>query len=329
MVTESEWLLADIGGTNARFAIATRSTILCNKIYPTRRYPDLMEALDTFLRKECEGRKPVMAALALAGPVLGDVVRLTNVDWICDKNLIKQQFKLEHIEIVNDFEAVAYALNRLASDDVSILQQGEKSPHHPMLVIGPGTGLGVAALVPHDDGFKAVPTEGGHIRYAPANTRESQMISIIAREHQFVTAEHLISGPGLVNIYKALCDMSNKIDQALEPLEPADIVAFARAGDAIAKDTLEEFAAIFGSFTSQIALSYNALGGLYMAGGVLQKIGQDFDTMRFLNRFATNPKMANLLRRIPIVRVNADIPAFMGLQWLLDHKESKQRGLIK
>jgi glucokinase len=191
------------------------------------------------------------------------------------------------------------------------------SPTHPMVVMGPGTGLGAAALVPYEGGFKAVPTETAHTRYAPANTNESEMIKIIGREHLFVSAEHLISGPGLVNIYKALCLMADQLEKLSTKIEPVDVVDRARVGDKIAKQTLQEFAAIFGSFASQMALSYNALGGVYLAGGVLQKIGQDFDDVRFLNRFATNPKMASLLSRIQVTRVNADIPAFRGLHWLL------------
>ena len=146
------------------------------------------------------------------------------------------------------------------------------------------------------------------------------MVKIVGREHLFVSSELLISGPGLVNIYRALCMMADQPDKVPTRIEPSEVVTRARAGDSLAKQTLQEFAAIFGSFASQMALSYNALGGVFLAGGVLQKIGRDFDDARFLNRFTTNPKMAHLLSRIAVTRVNANIPAFNGLHWLLKQR---------
>jgi glucokinase len=314
------FLLADIGGTNARLAVCgsgADSSLLNTQIYQVRENPTLLGTLERFIKDDCAGMRIVGAAIAVACPVIGDVVQLTNSDWVCDKNAIIKLLGTPNVTVVNDFEAVAYALNTLTPTDVTVMQQGVKSAHHPMLVMGPGTGLGIAALIPYDGGFKAVPTEAGHSRYAPANTKESEMVKIVSRDLLFVSSESLISGPGLVNIYRALCTMADQIDKIPARLEPAEIVTRARAGDSLAKQTLQEFSAIFGSFASQMALSYNALGGVFLAGGVLQKIGQDFDDGRFLNRFTTNPQMAALLSRIPITRVNTNIPAFNGLHWLL------------
>lgn len=321
------FLLADIGGTNARLALCRAglgedAEFLVTQIYQVRENPTLIGALKLFLKERCVGLKIVAASIAVACPVIGDVVQLTNSDWICDKKAIIRLLGTSDVTIINDFEAVAYALNTLGPADIAVMQQGMKSSQYPMLVMGPGTGLGIAALIPYDGGFKAIPTEAGHSRYAPANTNESEMVKIVGRERLFVSSESLISGPGLVNIYRALCTMADQADKVPIRIEPAEVVARARAGDSIAKQTLQEFAAIFGSFASQLALSYNALGGVYLAGGVLQKIGRDFDEGRFLNRFATNPTMASLLSRIPVMRVNADIPAFNGLRWLVREKSA-------
>ncbi|MGB9152829.1 MAG: glucokinase [Alphaproteobacteria bacterium] len=314
------FLLADIGGTNARLALCGSgpdTPLIATQIYQVRENPTLIGTLRHFVQHHGVGMKVVRAAIAVACPVIGDIVQLTNSDWICDKNAIIKLLGTPDVIVINDFEAVAYALNTLAPTDITVMQQGLKSSQHPMLVMGPGTGLGIAALIPYDGGFKSVPTEAGHTRYAPANTNESEMVKIVGRELLFVSSESLISGPGLTNIYRALCTMADQLDKIPTRIEPAEVVTRARAGDSLAKQTLQEFAAIFGSFASQMALSYNALGGVYLAGGVLQKIGQDFDDARFLNRFTTNPTMANLLSRIPVTRVNANIPAFNGLQWLL------------
>ena len=330
-MTSDVFLLADIGGTNARLALCgtgTDTPVLATHIYQVRENPTLIGTLKHFLEHHCEGKKIVRAAIAVACPVIGDIVQLTNSDWVCDRSAIVKLLGTPDVIVINDFEAVAYALNTLAPTDVTIMQQGMKSPHHPMLVMGPGTGLGVAALIPYEGGFKAVPTEAGNTRYAPANANESEMVKIVGRELLFVSSESLSSGPGLANIYRALCMMADRIDKVSARIEPAEVVARARAGDSLAKQTLQEFAAIFGSFASQMALSYNALGGVFLAGGVLQKIGQDFDDARFLNRFTTNPKMAGLLNRITVTRVNARIPAFNGLRWLLKqrHESKKARG---
>ncbi len=313
-------LLADIGGTNARFALATAVDIVISKTYAVRQYPRLTDALQVFLHEECGGVPIAQAAFAVAGPVIGAVVPLTNSDWVCDKAALAQFLGGAQVTVVNDFEAVAWALLRLRDDDITVLQKGQRSLQHPMLVMGPGTGLGVAALVPYEGGFKAVATEAGHTRYAPANNDERKLIDRIARQHIFVTAEHLISGPGLVNIYQALAETH---DEAVT--EPADVVKRARGGAAQAHEALNLFAAVFGSFASQTALSYAALGGVYLTGGVLQKIGADFAADRFLQRFATNPKMAHMLQRMPVIRIERAIPAFAGLQPLLDQQSSKHQ----
>lgn len=305
-------LLADIGGTNARFALATAADIVISKTYAVRQYPRLTDALQVFLHEECGGVPIAQAAFAVAGPVLGAVVPLTNSDWVCDKAALARELGVPEVAVVNDFEAVAWALLRLRDNDLTMLQKGLPAADQPMLVMGPGTGLGVAALVPCAGGFKAVATEAGHTRYAPANNDERKLVDRIGRQHIFVTAEHLISGPGLTNIYQALSETPD-----VAAVEPAAIVMRARDGVGQAREALNMFAAIFGSFASQTALTYAALGGVYLTGGVLQKIGADFAVDRFLQRFATNPKMAPLLQRIPVVRIDRDIPAFDGLQAML------------
>ncbi len=311
-------ILADIGGTNARFALASRDGIAASKIYPVRRYPRLTDALQAFIAEVGGGAVLRRAALAVAGAKLDETIRPTNSDWVCDRDEVAQLLGLarDQVTIINDFAAVAWALNSLQPKDVTVLQAGQKSAEHPMLVMGPGTGLGMAALVPlvspHGRGWTAVAAEAGHTRYAPANNDERKLVDQIARKHIFVTPENLISGPGLVNIYRALSATPD-----LQVYEPADVVARARAGETRAHEALRNFAAIFGSFASTAALHYLALGGIYLTGGVLQKIGADFSVDRFLQRFNTNPLVSDMLQRMPVLRVETEIPAFAGLQFLL------------
>ncbi len=310
-------ILADIGGTNARFAVLDeKGEIKQVKIYSVRENPTLIGALLNYRDTQCQDYKIIALALAVAGPVLGDVVALTNSDWVCDRQQIMKEFSTNSVFILNDFEAVAMAIIGLKPEDVQIVQAGEKSSRHPMIVMGPGTGLGVAALKPilSTGGFEAITTESGHTRYSPANDRERNLIRFLSRSLNFVRAEDLISGPGLVNLYQANCQL---VSETPKSCVPADVVQWAHEGDNLCRQVLDDFAAIFGSFASQIALSYNALGGIYLTGGVLEKIGTDFDQKRFLERFATNPTMSNLLNRIPVFRVMSDIPAFAGLRVVL------------
>jgi len=313
-------ILADIGGTNARFALLDETGNTAHvEIYQVRENPSLIGALKNFRDKHGQDYQIVALALAVAGPVLSDVVKLTNSDWVCDRQEIAKEFATDSVFILNDFEAVAVAVSDLQPSDIQTLQVGEKSLRHPMIVMGPGTGLGVAALKPIQatGGFEAITTESGHTRYPSANDRENSLIGFLSRSLNFVRAEDLISGPGLVNLYQANCHL---VSETPKPYAPADVVNNARAGDNLCKQVLDDFAAIFGSFASQIALSYNALGGIYLTGGVLEKMGSDFNQKRFLQRFTTNPTMSGLLSRIPVYRVLSDIPAFAGLKTVLKGK---------
>ncbi|MFA6280598.1 MAG: glucokinase [Bdellovibrionales bacterium] len=306
-------LLADIGGTNARFAVVDEKGAVSRiKIYAVRENPTLMGALESYRKEECADLSIKAVAMAIAGPILGDRVPLTNSDWVCDKTEIANAVGTPHVFILNDFEAIAVAIGSMKAEDTIVLQTGQPLDFAPRLVMGPGTGLGIAALKPvQGGGFEAIRTEGGHVRYAPANDREHQMIRLLSRELSFVSAEDLISGPGIVNLYKANCML---VGEAPELSDPAAIVQASREGNPLCKQVLGDFAAIFGSVASQMALSYIALGGVYLTGGVLEKLGADFDQSRFLERFATNPKMASLLARAPVYRVKASIPAFEGLE---------------
>jgi len=310
-------ILADIGGTNARFAILEETGEIGHvQIYAVRENPTLLGALFAFRKQHCQNHEIVALALAVAGPVLSDVVELTNSDWVCDRAEIAKAFATEHVFILNDFEAIAMAIVDLKAEDVQPIQVGEKSMIHPMLVMGPGTGMGVAALkpIPGCDEFLAVTTEAGHTRYAPANERERNIVRFLSRSLNFVSAENLVSGPGLVRLYEANCHL---VSEEAVLHEPAEVVAKAMEGDNMCRQVLDDFAAIFGSFASQLALSYIALGGIYLTGGVLGKMGTSFNQRRFLERFATNPAMSKMLDRMPVLRVVADIPAFAGLRVVL------------
>lgn len=314
----ASFLLADIGGTNARFSLvpAGEGEATVTEIYQVRENPTFIDALKKFCDEKAKGHNIAAAAIAIAGPVLGETVKLTNSPWIADKKEIQKVLSTERVYLFNDFEAAALAVPGMPDEETDTLQVGEKSDTHPFLVLGPGTGLGVAAVAKTGERkIRPFATEAGHTRYAPADEREERIVAILACElGGFVAAEHLISGPGLVRLFKANCALAEK---PFAPCEPAEIVTRARRAEEVCRQTLDDFSSMLGSFASRMALSWLALGGVYLTGGVLQKLGDDFRADLFLKRFHANPAMPHLLTRMPVRRIQAEIPAFKGLRTFL------------
>lgn len=321
MTTSLYHLLADIGGTNARFAmLSPTGQVEKITIYPVREIATLAKALQRYVN-EVVGERPLGGmALAVAGPVRGHRVQLTNSDWVCDRDEVAALIRApqERVFIVNDFEAIALAIQTLSDDALHVIQKGAPDPQGPRVVMGPGTGLGICGLDVLPNGRVAArPTEAGHIAYAPANAREADLVDILSQMlGVMVTAEHLISGPGLVNLYKAVSARAGSVID--DTMTPAGVVTAAGHGDNICKMVVDDFSAMFGSYASTIALTRNATGGLYLCGGVLGKLDGLFNAKRFLKRMNTNPAMSHLLMQMPVYVVTEDIPAFAGLGCLLD-----------
>ncbi|MBV8061737.1 MAG: ROK family protein [Alphaproteobacteria bacterium] len=313
-------LMADIGGTNARFSILTPDGQIEDvKVYQVRETATLAKALRSYISDVVGNRTLGGMALAVAGPVRGDRVKLTNSDWVCDRDEVAELINAprERVFIANDFEAIALAIGNMPINKLQVVQKGDPDPHGNRVVMGPGTGLGVCGLDCLPDGTTiARPTEAGHIPYAPANAREADLVDILSQIlGTMVTAEHIISGPGLVNLYKAVSTRAGgKID---DTMTPARVVEAALSGDSICKMVVDDFAAMFGSYASIIGLTRNATGGLYLCGGVLGKLDGLFNPKRFTKRMNTNPVMSHLLMQMPVYIVTEDIPAFAGLKCLL------------
>lgn len=311
------FLVADIGGTNARFALLEPATgdAFASHIYQVAEHGQLRDALGLFLNSYLGAHTITAAALAIAGPVLSETVKLTNCPWVCDKREIAGLLRTNNVYLFNDFEAVALAIPSLRPHDLETLQAGGDYPHQPMVIMGPGTGLGVAGFV-MDEAPRAFATESGHIRYAPADAKEEALLATLKEEIGFISAECLLSGPGLINIYKACCRVQQK-----EILfdHPARLVEAAQKGDALACEVTDLFSAILGRHAATMALTWKAVGGLYLCGGVLGKLGGLFNRSLFLSAFNENPAMKQLLALVPVHRVLVDIPAFRGLYTYLSH----------
>jgi len=307
-----DMLLADIGGTNVRFAaLRGDGRIEGHEAWLTALYPDFGAAVKAYA--ELTGlRLPLAgAAVCAAGPVVGDAIKLTNCPWTISKAEIAAATG-GRANLVNDFAAVAHALPVLAAADVVQIGGGAPLAHAPKVALGPGTGLGVASAVFDGARWVAVPGEGGHVDLAPTNDRELAIVYQLMRERGHVAAEDAVSGPGLEALYLAIAALDGVSFKA-KPIA-ADIAKAARAKtDAVAVEAVSLFTGWLGSVAGDLALTVGAQGGVYIAGGIVAQWGELFDAKLFRRRFEAKGRIKYFLEPIPCYLVTAKDLAFRGL----------------
>ena len=296
-------LLGDIGGTHSRFALLGDDGRPAQaRAYDNDDFDGFEAVIARYLQ---EGNaKPTVAVLAVAAAAIGPEVALTNRDWRFRLADVKARFGLTRIHVVNDFEAQAWALPLLAGDDLQHIGGPTEMGQGPKVVLGPGTGLGVAALIPARDGWFAVPTEAGHVSFGPANADEDEVFARL-RETSRLKAELVLSGPGLQRLHLAA-------HPGTPFLAAAAIVAAARSGDAAALATTRLFLRLLGRFAGDMALVFKATGGVYVTGGVAQGLGNDFDIAVFREAFEAHPPYGELLARIPTNLIVRRQPGLLG-----------------
>ncbi len=308
-------LLADIGGTNARFTLVSGTAMEPITCLPVDEHPDVDSALHAFLGSVAGNDPPRSAAFACAGPVVGERVELTNSDWRVDCGELKDTFGFDDVILINDFAAVAWALPNLKAPDLLPVGGGRAVAGNPSVVIGPGTGLGVAAYIPTQAGGHVVVGEGGHVTMPAADDRETDVICRLRRHFGHVSAERLLSGDGLVHLYEA----NAAIDGTAAPVRTAPSITEAgMAGDCLSsRAALDMFCAMLGTVAGDAALSFGALGGVYIAGGIAPKIAEYFAESAFRGRFEAKGRFHDYLARIPTWIVTHPEPAFLGLAHVL------------
>lgn len=312
-------LVGDIGATNARFALldqegrAERVRVLACDDYPT-----LEDALAAYLAEDGNTEMPREAALAVASPVTADAVTLTNHPWSFTISGVKRHFALERLLVVNDFTANALAVPHLKPEERFAVGGGAPVAAAPIGVLGPGTGLGVSGLVPGGDGWIALAGEGGHATLAPGDERESIVLDRMRRRFDHVSAERALSGQGLVNLYNILAEIEG---QPAAPFTPAQI-ADRHIGESepLARAALAMFCALLGTVAGNLALILGARGGVYIAGGIVPRLGASFAESAFRERFEAKGRFRPYLAAIPTYVVTHPIPAFLGLTKLLEGK---------
>lgn len=302
-------LLGDVGGTHARFALETApGSIAGVRVLHTGDHPDIAAALRAYLAQEGIA-SPRHAAIAIANPVEGDRVSMTNHDWSFSIEALRREFGFDTLRVINDFTALALALPFLGEDGRRQIGGGAARPRAAIGLVGPGTGLGVSGLIPAGEGWTPLASEGGHVSFSPADERELAVLQFAWREHAHVSAERLVSGPGLELVQRAL---AARAGAPVEPLDAPQIVARALAGDERCRDSVDCFCAMLGTVASNLALTLGALGGVYVGGGIVPRLGEHFDRSPFRARFEAKGRFSAYLERIPTYLITAPHPAFTG-----------------
>jgi glucokinase len=305
-------LVADLGGTNARFAILSETSPKLTWFPPvqTARFDRVEEAILAALAGGAAA-VPRSALLAVAGPVIGDTVRLTNCPWVIDSRRLIEAMGLAAVGMVNDFEALALSLPLLAPGEYDTIGTGEFLPGATKLVVGPGTGLGAAGLVARGGRWIPLPGEGGHIDFAPRTERDAAIGQALLKEAGRVSAETVISGPGLVRLHRALDMLKGNTPRELSP---AEITRGGLAGDdLLSVEALTLFAVYFGRYAGDLALIFLAQGGVYLAGGISLRLASFLKTSGFRDAFLDKPPHATLMNGIGTAVITHPSPAITGL----------------
>ena len=307
-------LIGDIGGTNIRMALIDEDgRTAAEQIFQCADFTGPVPAIRHYLSQI--GASPRRAAFAIAAPIASDRIEMTNSDWCFSVADVQGQMQWDSLHVVNDFQAVALSIPHLAPTDLVVVGGGRAIPDAPVGVLGPGTGLGVSGLIPITDGFTSLATEGGHVTFSPRGQREAALVLWLESEYGHVSAERVISGPGLVNLHRAIA--------ALEGCahlhdEPDSISSSAMNGTCpICIEAVDHFFAMFGTIAGNLALSLGARGGIVIAGGIIPRLLPLFESSRFRQRFEDKGRFESYVADIQTAVLLHPYPAFLGLAGLL------------
>jgi glucokinase len=311
-------LLAEIGTTQARFAVErTPGRLGPVASFDCGRYAGLPELVRHYLAGQ-EQPKPKHAAIAIANPIDGDLVRMTNRAWEFSIEEARRELELETLLVVNDFTALAQALPRLGPGGRRQVGGGEARSDAVIGVLGPGAGLGVSGLIPAEDGWITLGSEGGHASFAPNDERELRVLKGAWGELEHVSFERLLSTTGLELIHRSL--------GARRTLPAADVIAQARKGDPAARESVDCFCAILATAASDLALTLGALGGIYLGGSIVPRLGKLFDRSAFRRRFESKGRFSSYLARIPTYVITEEHAAFLGISAILGARLGSRGG---
>lgn len=310
-------LVADIGGTNVRFALIAHSKAAPSALRSLRcaDFAGPAEAVRAW-HADTGAALPAVAAFGVATPITGDAVTLTNHPWRFSVAALRAALGLQRLRVLNDLTALALALPGLPAEACERIGGGEAQPGAAIGLLGAGTGLGISGLIPAPGGPVPLEGEGGHVSLAVSTTREAQVVGWLAARQGHVSAERVLSGPGLVALYAALSALDGV---AAETLSAEAVSARGRDGRCPqCVEALSMFCALLGSVAGDLALTLGARGGIYIGGGIVPQLGNFFAESPFRARFEAKGRFQPYLSRIPTAVVRSPHAALCGASTALD-----------
>lgn len=318
--TPNARLLADVGGTNARFAwqAHAHAPLTHVRVLPGAQYPTLQAAMRAYIDAVGQG-EPSEAAIAIANPITGDEVRMTNHHWAFSQTAVRSAFGLNRLRLLNDFTALALALPDLGADQLRQVGGHIALADAPKALLGAGTGLGVSGLLPNGpDQWVPVQGEGGHVTLPAETPRERVLMDGLAARYGHPSSERLLSGQGLLDAFEILCAADGAAVSGINT--PAAVTEAAlQAHHPQAVEAVALFCAVLGSVAGNLALTLGARGGVYVGGGIAPRLGLALDASAFRQRFEAKGRFSAFLQAIPVWVITADpSPALLGAARALD-----------
>ena len=293
-------LVGDIGGTNARFALAERNngktTLSHFKSLECAEYKDVYDALRGYFTMTGQGADFDYTVVAVAGPVKDRRIKFTNLSWEVREDLLAETCGARHARLINDYAGLAFALPHLTQDDTRTIGPVREGSGNVHAVMGAGTGFGASVLVGGEFGPYCLSTESGHVSFAPVNDYESEILHFLRRKHGRVTVEMVLSGPGLINLYQAISAIRG---EKAEDLTPAQITHLDGPDATGSRYTVEAFLDILASVCGDLALSHGAVSGMFIAGGIAPRLITHIDEIRFRARMEAKQPLADMVAAIP------------------------------
>jgi len=304
------WLVADVGGTNARFGWVTdpRRGVEHVQQLAVADHAGPADAVRHYLAGLGADARPRRGAIAVATPIVGDTVSMTNSPWTLSRTALQAELGLDVLLLLNDFEALALSLPGLTGSQLRA-HGARPAGHGTLAVIGPGTGLGVSTVTETASGWVALPGEGGHVTLAPADDVESALLQQVRRQYAHVSAERLLSGIGLPVLHAAVAAVGG---HSAQTLSARHIIEHGLAGEPVCSATLDHFCALLGGFAGNVALTVGARGGVFIGGGIVPRLGERFFQSPFRERFEAKGRFRDYLVAVPTALITDTLAALGG-----------------
>lgn len=319
-MAQSFGLVADVGGTNIRLQLVDLVSGNLSQLrkYLCADYPGIVAVIHRYLQ-DCGSPQVVSGCIAIACPTNDDWIAMTNHSWAFSRARTQAELGWRSLHVINDYTAIAMSLPHLDRQQALQIGGGEVVSGAPIAVLGPGTGLGVAHLVQVAGKWQALPGEGGHVDFAPNSDNEIALLRFLQQKYSHVSVEQILSGPGIVQLYQAICDRQQ---QPALFTEAAQITQAALdATCPLAEETLASFCEILGSFAGNLALNIGAFGGVFIAGGIVPRFLPYLKSSNFRSRFEAKGRFAAYNSRVPTFVVTEEQPGLVGAKaYLLQHE---------